>query len=202
MTRHLPTMLSLMAALAVVAATLAGLKEPPRGPPLDSPLAPPLIKEESADVHGGTVPGRDNVSHEFRAEVSALRQRLTESPEDTLALVRLGNLLQMAHRPAEAVPLLESYTAINKGNREAWFQLATSYGTLNQWDKAMEVMTTMLATWPDDAQVMYNVGAIHANQGEYEEARQWWERVRAQRKDPTVAEAATTALRRLPPSSL
>jgi len=195
MTRHLSTMLSLMAALAVVAATLAGLREPPRGPP----VARPLVEADSADVHGGIVPGRDNVSHEFRAEVSALRQRLSESPEDTLALVRLGNLLQMAHRPAEAIPLLERYTAINRGNREAWFQLATSYGTLNQWDKAMEVMTTMLVTWPDDAQVMYNVGAIHANQGEYEQARQWWERVRVQRKDPAVTEAATTALRRLPP---
>ena len=104
----------------------------------------------------------------------------------------------MAHQPAKAIPYLERYTAINQTNREVWLQLVTAYGALDNWGKALEATMAILASWPDDPEAMYNVGAIHANQGDYEEARRWWEKVRDQGTDSALADAATASLRRLP----
>ncbi|MDH4043455.1 MAG: tetratricopeptide repeat protein [Gemmatimonadota bacterium] len=195
MPQRLSTILLLTAAAAVAVAVVVSLRQPSLPSAARSPH-PAFAK--AADGRPEAVPDRGNVSHEFRAEVAALEARLTSTPSDTAALVRLGSLLLTAHQPATAIPYLERYTAINPTNWEIWLQLVTAYGALNDWDKALEATMAMLAIWPNDPEAMYNVGAIHANQGEYQEARRWWERVRDQGTDSALANAATASLRRLP----
>lgn len=196
MPQRLLTVLLVSAAAAVAVAVVVSLREPAHLPSAARSPGTPLAT--AMDVRPATGPDRDNVGHEFRAEVAALEERLNNAPSDTVALVRLGSLWHMAHQPAKAIPYLERYTAINQANREVWLQLVTAYGALNDWSKALEATMTILASWPADPEAMYNVGAIHANQGEYEEARRWWERVRDQGTDSALVQAATTSLRRLP----
>ncbi|MDH3457502.1 MAG: tetratricopeptide repeat protein [Gemmatimonadota bacterium] len=195
-TPRLSTVLVLSAPAAVAIAAFVSLREPAPPPSAARSQGTALVK--AADFHPATTPDRGNVSHEFRAEVATLEERLTSAPSDTTALARLGSLLVMAHQPAKAIPYLERYTAINQMNREAWLQLVTAYAALNDWGKALEGTMAILASWPDDSEAMYNVGAIHANQGQYEEARRWWERVRDQGTDSALTETATASLRRLP----
>lgn len=195
MPQRLSTILTLTAAAAVAVTVFVTLREPPRLPSVAR--SPGTAVAEAVDVHSATTPDRGNVSHEFRVEVAALEEGLNNAPSDTVALARLGSLLHMAHQPAKAIPYLERYTAINQTNREVWFQLVAAYGALENWGKALETTMAILASWPDDPEAMYNVGAIHANQGDYEEARRWWERVRDQGTDSALAGTATASLRRL-----
>ncbi len=195
MPQRFSTILTLTAAAAVAVAVFVTLREPARLP--SAARSPGTALAEAEDVHSAITPDRGNVSHEFRAEVAALEERLINATSDTVALARLGSLLHMAHQPAKAIPYLERYTAINQTNREVWFQLVAAYGALDNWGKALEATMAILASWPDDPEAMYNVGAIHANQGDYEEARRWWERVRDQTTDSALAGTATASLRRL-----
>jgi len=195
MPQRLSAILVLAAAAAVAVAVFVSLQESVRPPAASS--SPGAASAVAADVHPATTPDRGNVSHEFRAEVAALEERLKDAPSDTVALARLGSLWNMAHQPAKAIPPLERYTAINRTNREVWLQLVTAYGAVGDWGKALEATTTILASWPNDPEAMYNVGVIHANQGNYEEARRWWERVRNQRDDSALADTAAASLRRL-----
>jgi len=103
----------------------------------------------------------------------------------------------MAHQSAEAIPYLERYTAVVQANREIWLQLVTAYGAVGNWGKALETTTEILAKWPADPEVMYDVGAIHANLGDYEKARRWWEMVRDQGIDSALANTASASLHRL-----
>jgi tetratricopeptide (TPR) repeat protein len=195
MPQRLSTILTLTAAAAVAVAVFVTLREPAWRPSVAP--SPGTALAEAVDVHSAITPDRGNVSHEFRAEVAALEEGLNNATNDTVALARLGSLLHMAHQPAKAIPYLERYTAINQTNREVWLQLATAYGALENWGKALEATMAILASWPDDSEAMYNVGAIYANQGDYEEARRWWERVRDQTTDSALAGTATASLRRL-----
>jgi hypothetical protein len=54
----------------------------------------------------------------------------------------------------------------------------------------------MLEHYPDDPSAMYNLGAIFANQGQANEARAWWTRVRDS-DDAQLAEQATGSLAQL-----
>lgn len=202
---RLSTILSLTAAAALAVAVLVSLRELPRSPTADqlSGTASAAVADvhssiAAADPRSATTPDGGNVSHEFRAEVAALEGRLNDAPGDTLALGRLGALLHMAHQPVEAIPYLERYTAINQKNREVWLQLVTSYAAVENWDKAVEATMAMLAGWPDDPEAMYNLGAIHANQGDFKEARRWWKKVGNQGSDAALADRATVSLGRLP----
>lgn len=184
------------AAAAVAATALVTLGEPSR--PLPPTRSPGTVSAETTEVHSATTPDGGNVGHAYRSEVAALEARLEAAPGDTVALARLGSLLQMAHQPTEAISYLERYTAIDPTSREVGLQLAMAYGALGKWGEALEASMVILASWPNDPEVMYNIGAIHANQGNYDEARRWWERVRDQKIDFALAETVTASLRRLP----
>jgi tetratricopeptide (TPR) repeat protein len=188
--------LLLAAAAAVAATVLATVHEPSRPPSTTG--SPGTVLAETTEVRSATTPNAGNVGHAFRSEVAALEERLDAAPDDTVALARLGSLLQMAHQPAEAIPYLERYTAIDQTSREVGFQLAMAYGALGEWGEALEASMAILASSPNDPEIMYNIGAIHANQGNYDDARRWWERVRDQKIDSALAETVTASLRRLP----
>jgi tetratricopeptide (TPR) repeat protein len=183
------------AAAAVTATALVTLGEPSQRP--STTRSPDTVLAETTEVHPGSTPDGGNVGHAYRSEVAALEERLDAAPSDTAALARLGSLLQMAHQPAAAIPYLERYTAIDHTSREVGLHLAAAYGALGKWDEALEANMAILGSSPDDPEVMYNIGAIHANQGDYDKARRWWERVRDQEIDSTLAETVTASLHRL-----
>lgn len=142
-------------------------------------------------------PSAENIAPSFHVETEALRQQLEANPQDTTALLRMARLKQDGHREEEAVQYYRRYLALQPERRAAWLDLIQVYGALQRWDDAREAVAQMLDRFPDDPAALYNLGAIHANTGRFEEARATWQRVARQGADPAMQAMASQALGRL-----
>jgi len=146
-------------------------------------------------------PGASNVSHSFRVELAELRAHLDANPGDTAALARTALLLHGGHEAEAAIEYYERYLAEGGARRDVLLGMAGACADAKRWEAAELAMVALLDTSPDDAEAMYNLGAVHANRGNYEIARSWWKRVRDLGQDPTLTARAATSLERLPSSS-
>jgi len=146
-------------------------------------------------------PDASNVSHSFRVELAELSAHLDANPGDTAALARTALLLHGGHEAEDAIEYYERYLAEGGARRDVLLGMAGASADAKRWEAAERAMVALLDTSPDDAEAMYNLGAVHANRGNYEIARSWWERVRDLGQDPTLAAKAATSLERLPPSN-
>lgn len=138
-------------------------------------------------------PSATNVSHEFKRRTAELRDRIDESPQDSLALRELAGMLFDAHSTEEAIDLYERYLQLVPRARQAWLDLATAQGSLDRWQDAEQTMERMLTVYPDDPAATWNLGAILANQGRTEEAARWWHRT-VESADTALASKARNAL--------
>ena len=190
------TVLILAAFVAVVVATCARFDDW-TGTPEAVAVATNWAVETPTGGTVGASPTRENVSSQFHVEVETLRMRLEEAPHDSTLLITLARLLQSAHRPTEAASYYQRYVALIPSDRQAWLDLASVYSAAAQWDEAKGAMLSLLESIPDDPAAMYNLGAINANQGNYQEATAWWTRVRDAGTDEALAVKATESLRRI-----
>lgn len=193
---HLTSVLTLGAFVAVVVATCARLDDG-ADTPESIALAAHGAVEAPAGEAGKARPTRENVSRQFHLEVETLRKRLEEAPDDSTMLITLARLLQGAHQPAEAASYYRRYVALAPSDRQAWLDLASVYASMAQWEQARGAMLSLLEAIPDDPAAMYNLGAINANLGDYQEASAWWRRVGDVGADETLAARAAESLRRL-----
>jgi len=139
-------------------------------------------------------PGNGNVSEEFRNELAALKQQLAATPDDLTVLGRLAVMHRSAHQPEQAAAYYERYLAIEPANRQMRLDLAQCYAAMQRWDAALDASLSLLEINPEDPVAMYNIGAIHANRGDFSEARKWWEKVRRQLIDEQLAAKARESL--------
>lgn len=142
----------------------------------------------------GFEPSAENVSAEITSRLHSATMRVESNPADTAALLELARLLHDAHRPQEAAISYAKYLEANPGNREAWFDLADSYGRAGDWPAALRVMQSVLEREPDDPAALYNLGVIELQLGNAPAARAWWEKAGAQERDPGTAQRAREAL--------
>jgi tetratricopeptide (TPR) repeat protein len=137
------------------------------------------------------------VSGEFRHEMAILEDRLAKDPADAEALLRSAALLQDAHQPAEAGERYRRLLAIDPQNRQAWLDLANVEAEAGDSNGALEATEGFLTAFPGDPEGLWNLGAIHANQGRTEEASAAWRRAAEQTADPAIAGKAAEALERI-----
>lgn len=137
-------------------------------------------------------PSADNVDPGFHARLMTLRDRLTASPDDTTALLEAARLEQDAHQLAASAEHYERFLALATERRQVWLDLANVYAGLGQWDDAREASERMLVYFPDDPSARYNLGAIAANGGDYDAARQHWTAVRDSHDEALASQAATS----------
>ena len=136
------------------------------------------------------------VAGRFQSRMDELWTNLEKRPHDTGALLRMGQLMQDAGHPREAAHYFERYLQIQPNAQAVWLLLANTYGAASDWQRAADASSRMLDRFPGDASAMYSLGAALANQGHYEDARGWWERV-LEADDPVMTGRALRALERL-----
>lgn len=161
------------------------------------PAEAPHPPQPATTAMATPAPNADNVDHAVRAEMQRLQRALEAAPEDTSLLVRMARLLHDAHRPAEAVDYYERYLRLNPSDRQGWLDLADCCAATAAWDRARTAMETLLERFPDDPAALYNLGAIHANTGDFDEARAWWTRARNQTADAALARRAAASLEQI-----
>ncbi|NNM33480.1 MAG: tetratricopeptide repeat protein [Gemmatimonadetes bacterium] len=151
------------------------------------------------DAEGDALPpGRRPVAvpEAYRDQLSNLWSTLEQHPHDTGALLRMGRLMQDVGEPAEAAGFYERYLQLLPESQPVWLRLANTYGAASDWNRAADASFRMLERFPNDAAAMYSLGAALANQGRYDDARGWWEKVLLA-DDPVLMGRALRALEQL-----
>lgn len=136
----------------------------------------PSLEEIHADIFmpAPENPDANNVSLQYKEQVSDIEQYLAENPDDTTHLLRIARLLQDGHRPSEAAVYYERLLELNPGDRQSWLDLSNCFAASGSWDKAEASTYRMLDAFPGDEEARYNLGAIYANTGKQKEAREVW----------------------------
>ena len=178
--------LSLAALIAVVfwqGPEPASPGTPSRQPMLTSaPAAPP--------------PSSENVDPTFHARLIALEKEAAAAPTDTAALLALARFQQDAHQLGAAAESYERLLAAAPDHRQAYLDLALVYAEEGRPDEARRVTRALLDRLPNDPAARYNLGALAANDGDYEAARAQWQAVAAG-ADAGLAEQARASLAQL-----
>lgn len=163
----------------------------------DGDIASDVQAMTAATNQADTVPNAENVSSQYHAQVEALKQRLQTVPNDTTHLIRLAQLYQDGHQQDKAILQYEHYLKLHPRNHQAWLDLATCYGNQNEWQHALSTTERLLKTYPDDAFGLYNLGAIHANMGQFKAAREIWTRLTRLENNPHIVAMAKQSLEKL-----
>ena len=175
-----------VALVALVLVVFLGREGPPPGdaPRLTSATPPPT-------------PSADNVAPSFHAQLMTLQEAVEEAPADTARLLALARFQQDGHQLAEAADTYERVLAVAPEHRQAHLDLALVYAELGRPADARRITEALLDRYPDDPSGRYNLGALHANAGDYDEARRLWDGVAAQADDPSLAAQARASLDQL-----
>lgn len=144
-----------------------------------------------------TVPDAENVSTQYHAQVEGLEKRLKSVPNDTTHLIRLAELYQDGHQPDKAIPHYQHYLKLHPQNHQAWLDLANCYSKQKDWQNALTATEGLLKNYPDDAFGRYNLGAIHANMGQFQAAREIWTGLTTLKNNPHVVAMAKQSLEQL-----
>ncbi len=166
--------------------------------PSVQPAMPTASSAPAMPATNDTTPSAQNVSHDIKMEIKTLETYVSSHPSDTTHVIRLARLYQDSHEPGKASGLYEQYLKSNKKSGiQPWLDLTNCYGELNQWDKALETTKRTLKKFPGNPSTLYNQGAIYANMGKYNEAKQSWEKVLKTKASSEVMHLAKESLKKL-----
>ena len=105
-------------------------------------------------------------------EKAALEEELKKKPGHAPILLRLAEL---AHdQPKQAADYLKQAVAADPTNADASVELSRTLYDLNDVNGALAETKRLLAAKPNQVDALYNLGAIYANLGKPELARQYW----------------------------
>lgn len=170
--------------------------------PSVQPAMPTASSSPAMPAANDTTPSAMNVSHNIKMEIKTLQTYVSSHPSDTTHVIRLARLYQDSHEPAKAAGLYEQYLKSNKNSGiQPWLDLTNCYGESNKWDKALETTKRTLKRFPGNPSTLYNQGAIYANMGKYNEARQSWNKVLQTKASSQVMHLAKESLKKLEQTS-
>jgi tetratricopeptide (TPR) repeat protein len=166
--------------------------DPESGPwnPTDESTSdvPPSGTDESGE------PSKENVNHSYFQNVQSLKMKIASDPSDTTSIRQLGRLFQDAHQSAESAELYENYIKQSPMVKQVWLDLTTVYAQTGDWKMAESTMVRSIDYFPDDPAIQYNMGAIFANQSDFENARTWWKKVADQNNETELRDRAISSL--------
>jgi len=179
--------------VGVLGATFFFLRGQPAGG--GSAVVPADADLPSARARVGAATG--DVAQRFKAQVEALQAQLEATPSDRDLVLRLAQLLHDGHQIPEALPLYRRAMAMEPTDPQPFYDLASAYGTLGEWDAAAGVLQERLSQDPGDAVALYDLGAVRANQGRTEEATRLLVQARNATSDGATLSRISQALARL-----
>ena len=168
-------------------------------PPIASSPADGMLRAQagSSAAAPGITPTADNVSDGYYHEIFVLEEMIAANPADTVALVKLGRLTQDGHDFEKARKAYEAYLALRPEGRQIWIDLTAVHAGLMDWEAAEQTLEDMLDRFPGDETALYNLGALAANAGRFDEARTRWTDLMETVSDPDLRARTASSLRRL-----
>lgn len=107
-------------------------------------------------------------------EKAALEEELKKKPGHAPILLRLAELAHDAGQPKQAADYLKQAVNADPKNVDARLELSRTLYETNDIDGALSETKRLLADHPNQIDALYNIGAIYANLGKTDLARQYW----------------------------
>lgn len=142
-------------------------------------------------------PSKENVSPEFKHELSQLETAVKNNPTDTLSMRKLADFYASGHRPADAEELYNKILKVNPKRADIYFALSVLAFIKKDFDKATEITNKVLAFDKNNTQALYNLGAIAATKGETAKAKEIWTALIARFPSSPQAQVASESLKQL-----
>jgi tetratricopeptide (TPR) repeat protein len=146
---------------------------------------------------GVEAPSKENASTSVKETIGHLREVVSQNPNDATALLELATLLQNAHAPGEAVTFYERGLRIDSLNIDARIDYALCLFELGRPSDALAQSREVVRFDPGNPKGLYNLGAIHANEGRRDSAEVYWNRLVKLHPDHEMAKQARESLGRL-----
>lgn len=135
----------------------------------------------------------DNPAH----EKAALEDQLKQKPDHAPILLRLAQIDLAEGRAAGARKRLEELLNTEPENSEALLELGRACYTLDDLACAVQKTEAILKRNPAQPDALYNLGAIYANQGQRDKAREYWDRAAKASPTSDSGKKAAAALKQL-----
>jgi tetratricopeptide (TPR) repeat protein len=143
--------------------------------------------EPAAPVAEGTVAPQDPTH-----ERASLQEQLQKNPGHAPILLRLSELASSEGKHKEAADFLRRVLEGDPKNADARLELGRALFDAGDMDGAIRETKQLLADHPDHVDGLYNLGAIYANQDQFDLARPYWSR--AVEVDPSSDSGTKAAL--------
>jgi cytochrome c-type biogenesis protein CcmH/NrfG len=114
----------------------------------DAPSGP-MAPTQVGDAGGGAAP--------MMAEISALRKRIQDRPDDVAALVRLGNIHQDISDFDNSIAYYEKALQVGPENPDVITDLGICYRGKGEYERALELFRQSIAVNPEHWQSLFNV---------------------------------------------
>ncbi|MBI1804443.1 MAG: tetratricopeptide repeat protein [Ignavibacteriae bacterium] len=137
------------------------------------------------DTNPHTVAGLSPTEQQLIQEIEALRKHVDANPQDSIATLRLANLLHDRGFIDQAIIMYERYLEMNPSNADARVDLGTSYFKMSFADTtrsaeyletAKQEMMKALSYSPRHQLAFFNLGIINFHTGDVKEAREWFQK--------------------------
>ena len=106
----------------------------------------------------------------------ALQRAMAQNSRHFEAWYWLGRLQARAGKPAEAARTFGRALELRPDDRETLVFQAMTLGESGDLQAARRILSEVNAAWPEDAEVMYQLGVLAASQGKLDNALLWFER--------------------------
>lgn len=153
------------------------------------------------DVHNNLgnskVPGKENVSEEFRHRMEMLKKTVEENPKDTIKLKEYADLLAASHMHKESIEYYNKILSITPRRIDIIFSLSFVYYSLGQFSDALQQTEKILEIDSENSNALYNLGAINASAGNKADAKAIWQKLVDQHPDDDIGIKAFNSIKQL-----
>ena len=152
--------------------------------------------KEAAAVPSSSINSTANHIH----ELTALREQLKQNPNHPPILFRMAQLSSEMGENGAAISYLRQLLKADASNLEAHLELGRLLYADNDVPGAIAETEQILKKDSKQVDALYNLGAINANLGRNEVAREFWKRAVASGPDSDSGKRAKDGLQKLGPA--
>ena len=144
--------------------------------------------------------GSTNSAANHIHELTALQEQLKQNPNHAPILFRMAQLSSEMGKNSDAISYLRQLLRADASNLEARLELGRILYADNDVPGAMAETEQILQKDSKQVDALYNLGAINANLGKNEIAREYWKRAVASAPDSDSGKRAKEGLQKLGPA--
>lgn len=141
--------------------------------------------------------GSDDVMENVKHMMMQMQKKIEANPEDTLSMREYADMLAMGHKPDEALKYYQMILKKDSRRVDILFGVTNAYYLQQDYVNAELTTKQILKIEPKNLQAMYNLGAIAAQKGDKERAKQIFKEIVDKFPGTEAAQLAKDGITRL-----